>query len=139
MAGNTSDSGASDAGASDACDTSDEDESTGNDVFPLAKWFRHDWPNKNSKDSWFHRLVSVANSVLIQLICLRQGYQTRGGTTTLYKDDSIRALLMRIPTPTGSGDSVPHPRPDYASVARRESRVRLVAADDFDPSGLTAD
>lgn len=83
---------------------------------PNGEWFtsdlraiklRNSEPHKQH-ESWYNKFTSVANTVITQIILLRNGYQTRGGKITYYSDEACRQLIMRIPTAPWSGDT-PYP------------------------------
>ena len=94
--------------------TPDPDEIYG--TSELDCWFASDMPAVKSEaehgttlKSWYSRLSSVASAVLLQLLHIHYEFADSHGKKQYMSQQTIRNILMRIPTPTNDENFQPFP------------------------------
>ena len=81
---------------------------------PLDRWFKDDLPTVRKEaesgatgESWYSRLSAVASAVLLQLLHIHYEFADSRGKKQLMNQQTIRNLLMRLPTDPASDGSMP--------------------------------
>jgi len=89
-------------------------ETTDSDVLPLDHWFKDDLPTIRKEVecgpigvSWYSRLSAVASAVLLQLLHIHYEFADSRGKKQFMNQQTVRNLLMRLPTDPASDGSMP--------------------------------
>ena len=83
-------------------------------VLPLDRWFKDDLPAVRKEaecgaigESWYSRLSAVASAVLLQLLHIHYEFADSRGKKQFMNQQTVRNLLMRLPTNPASDDNMP--------------------------------
>lgn len=89
-------------------------ETTDPDVLPLDRWFKDDLPTVRKEaqcgaigESWYSRLSAIASAVLLQLLHIHYEFADSRGKKQFMNQQTIRNILMRLPTDPASDGSMP--------------------------------